>query len=59
MTDIIETFGFTNPVSIDEHRSILAGHGRVEGAKLLGKTEVPCAVKKHDGRSKTSLCPCR
>ena len=30
----IETFGFTNPVLIDERRTILAGHGRVEAAYL-------------------------
>ena len=38
----IETFGFTNPVLIDESRRILAGHGRVAAAKLLGRSEVPC-----------------
>ncbi|SEM20053.1 DNA modification methylase [Roseovarius azorensis] len=38
----IETFGFTNPVLIDGTRTILAGHGRVEAAKLLGLGEVPC-----------------
>src|SRR5258705_3866557 len=37
----IETFGFTNPVLIDAANGILAGHGRVEAAKLLGMTEVP------------------
>lgn len=42
IADSIETFGFTNPVLTDERRTILAGHGRVEGAKLLGMSEVPC-----------------
>jgi len=37
----IETFGFTNPVLIDAAGGILAGHSRVEAAKLLGMTEVP------------------
>jgi DNA modification methylase len=37
----IETFGFTNPVLIDAAGGILAGHGRVEAAKLLGLAEVP------------------
>jgi len=37
----IEQFGFTNPVLIDEACTILAGHGRVEGAVMLGLTEVP------------------
>jgi DNA modification methylase len=38
----IEAFGFTNPVLIDKANRILAGHGRVEAAKLLGMAEVPC-----------------
>jgi hypothetical protein len=37
----IEKFGFTNPVLITDDDRILAGHGRVEAAKLLGMTEVP------------------
>ena len=42
MADSIRKFGFTNPVLIDEAGTILAGHGRVAAAKLLGMTEVPC-----------------
>ena len=42
IAESIETFGFTNPVLIDERRTILAGHGRVEAARLLGRDEVPC-----------------
>jgi ParB-like chromosome segregation protein Spo0J len=38
----IEEFGFINPVLIDGNFGIIAGHGRVEGAKQLGMTEVPC-----------------
>ncbi|EJF90296.1 site-specific DNA-methyltransferase [Bartonella tamiae] len=38
----IETFGFTNPVLIDQNNTILAGHGRVEAAKLLKLPHVPC-----------------
>jgi DNA modification methylase len=34
-------FGFTNPVLVDCNNTIVAGHGRVEAAKLLGITEVP------------------
>ncbi|AXI43282.1 DNA methyltransferase [Sulfitobacter sp. SK011] len=37
----IQTFGFTNPVLVDERGTILAGHGRVEAARSLGLTEVP------------------
>ena len=43
----IETFGFTNPVLIDEARTILAGHGRVAAAQLLGMAEVPCLRLDH------------
>ena len=32
----IERFGFTNPVLISNENEIIAGHGRVEAAKLLG-----------------------
>jgi hypothetical protein len=43
----IETFGFTNPVLIDRDNVILAGHGRVEAAKLLGLDSVPCIRLEH------------
>jgi hypothetical protein len=36
----LRAFGFNNPVLIDAEGLIIAGHGRVEAAKLLGKTEV-------------------
>jgi len=38
----IKEFGFTNPVLIDADGGIIAGHGRVMGARQLGMTEVPC-----------------
>ena len=37
----IERFGFNNPVLIDSRGRIVAGHGRVEAAKLLGLNYVP------------------
>ena len=37
----IERFGFCNPVLIDGNRQIIAGHGRVAAAKLLGLSVVP------------------
>lgn len=42
IAESLKTFGFTNPVLIDERDMILAGHGRVEAAKLLGLGTVPC-----------------
>lgn len=42
IAESIKTFGFTNPVLIDRANTILAGHGRVEAARLLGMEQVPC-----------------
>lgn len=42
IADSITRFGFTNPVLIDRENAILAGHGRVAAAKLLGMETVPC-----------------
>ncbi len=43
----IQEFGFTNPVLIDRTNTILAGHGRVAAAKLLGLAEVPTIRIEH------------
>jgi ParB-like chromosome segregation protein Spo0J len=37
----IKEFGFTNPVLVDGHNTIIAGHGRVAAAKLLRMETVP------------------
>ena len=42
VAESIRTFGFTNPVLIDAEHTILAGHCRVEAAKLIGMAMVPC-----------------
>ena len=42
IVDSIKAFGFTNPILIDKDNMILAGHGRLEAAKLLDMAEVPC-----------------
>ncbi len=47
IADSIRTFGFTNPVLIDEEHIILAGHGRVMAAKQLGMTHVPTVRLDH------------
>ena len=38
----IKEFGFINPVIINEHNIILAGHARTEAAKTLDYQKVPC-----------------
>jgi DNA modification methylase len=37
----IRTFGFTNPLLVGEDADIVAGHGRLAAARLLGLAEVP------------------
>ena len=37
----IQELGFCNPVLIDKNNTIIAGHGRVDAAKLLGMERVP------------------
>lgn len=47
IADSINRFGFTNPVLIDNENTILAGHGRVEAARLLERHSVPCIRLEH------------
>ncbi|OYZ14819.1 MAG: DNA methylase N-4 [Sphingomonadales bacterium 28-64-96] len=43
----IERFGFVNPVLVSDTGEIVAGHGRVEAAKLLGMKTVPTLALSH------------
>ena len=43
----IREFGFTNPVLIDGNDGIIAGHGRVLGARKLGMDAEPCVRLEH------------
>ena len=43
----IERFGFVNPVLIDQNNMVVAGHGRVAGAKKLGWKKVPVLRIEH------------
>jgi DNA modification methylase len=47
IAESITEFGFTNPILIDSETHILAGHGRVQAAKLLGLETVPCLKIEH------------
>ena len=38
----LREFGFINPVIIDKDYNVIAGHGRIEAAKLENISEVPC-----------------
>ncbi len=43
----IREFGFISPVLIDGTDGIIAGHGRVEAAKLIGMNDVPTVRVDH------------
>jgi DNA modification methylase len=43
----IEAFGFTAPLLVDKNLTVIAGHGRLEAAKLLGLTSVPVIHLDH------------
>lgn len=43
----IKEFGFNDPIAIDAINGIIAGHGRLEAAKLLGFKEVPTIQLGH------------
>jgi len=43
----IKAFGFISPVLIDGTDGIIAGHGRVEAAKLIDMSDVPTVRVDH------------
>ena len=43
----IREYGFTNPVLVDGENGIIAGHGRVMAARMLGLTSVPVIELAH------------
>ncbi len=40
----MKAFGWTNPILIDEHDQIIAGHGRLLAAQRLKLKKVPCII---------------
>jgi ParB-like chromosome segregation protein Spo0J len=43
----IHEFGWTNPVLVDGASGIIAGHGRVMAARMLGLERVPVIELAH------------
>ena len=43
----IKEFGFLNPIIIDGENGIIAGHGRLQAAQLLGLDKVPAVEASH------------
>src|SRR4051812_46425348 len=52
IADSVTTFGFVNPILIDEEGSIIAGEGRYAAAKSLGLKEVPVIELRGLSRAK-------
>lgn len=47
IADSIKAFGFVSPLLIDATQAVIAGHGRVRAAKLLGMKTVPAIRLEH------------
>lgn len=47
IAESMRAFGFTNPVLISDNSQIIAGHGRVAAAKLIGMDSVPTLRLSH------------
>jgi DNA modification methylase len=43
----IEKFGFLSPILVDDENMVLAGHGRLEAARLIGLERVPVVRFTH------------
>lgn len=43
----IREFGFLNPIIVDGHNGIVAGHGRVLAAQKMGLATLPCIEAAH------------
>jgi len=53
----IKTFGFTMPILADETGTIVAGHGRLLAAEILGLEEVPVATcRGWTDKEKSAYC---
>ena len=53
----IQSFGFNAPILTDRHGRVVAGHGRLEAAKLLGLEKVPviCLEDLTDAQAKAYM----
>lgn len=47
IADSIQEFGFVTPILVDQEKTVIAGHGRLEAAKLLGLKSVPTVCLSH------------
>src|SRR5207247_5564848 len=54
LADSLRRWGWTNPVLVDEHGVLIAGHGRVRAAAKLGLTSIPVIVARGWRRRKSA-----
>jgi hypothetical protein len=47
LVNSLKEFGFTNPILIDDDKNVIAGHGRLEAAKIAGLKTVPTITLSH------------
>lgn len=47
IADSIRTFGWTNPILVDADNCVMAGHGRLKAAQLLGFDRLPIIRLEH------------
>ena len=47
LVNSLKEFGFTNPILIDDDCNVIAGHGRLEAAKIVGLKTVPTITLSH------------
>lgn len=47
IAESIRAFGFNSPILVDRDLKVIAGHGRLEACKLLGRLEVPTISLEH------------
>ena len=47
IADSIQQFGFNTPILVDDKLGVIAGHGRLQAAKILGLEEVPVVCLSH------------
>jgi DNA modification methylase len=47
IAESVRSFGFNVPILVNAERQVIAGHGRIEAAKLIGIREVPIISLAH------------
>lgn len=47
VSESIKSFGFNNPILIDQDKTVIAGHARLQAAKILGLSQVPTIELPH------------